>query len=176
MSTLTKGIALGTLASTSASAPALIVNTLTNNPAAPIGLSERLWAMHVLQMQAALPGRSFVPASVAMRDLRQVKDVDEARLLGLAAAAADRTIPLEEWAQRGMPDAGRAWSPDDYTGAATLLEAAAKESPARLPRGSSAVSGALYRRLVDPANLGAVRTGPLESVQGVDEVVELGRA
>ena len=58
----------------------------------PIGISDRLWAMHVLQMQAALPGRSFVPATVAMRDLRQVKDADEARLLGLAAAAADRTI------------------------------------------------------------------------------------
>jgi Xaa-Pro aminopeptidase len=64
----------------------------TTNRAAPIGLSDRLWAMHVLQMQAALPGHSFVPASVAMRDLRQVKDADEARLLGLAAAAADRTI------------------------------------------------------------------------------------
>jgi Xaa-Pro aminopeptidase len=58
----------------------------------PIGVSDRLWAMHVLQMQAVLPGRSFVPASLAMRDLRQVKDTDEARLLGLAAAAADRTI------------------------------------------------------------------------------------
>jgi Xaa-Pro aminopeptidase len=58
----------------------------------PIGLSDRLWAMHVLQMQAALPGRRFESASLAMRDLRQVKDADEARLLGLAAAAADRTI------------------------------------------------------------------------------------
>jgi hypothetical protein len=78
-----------------------------------------------------------------------------------------------------MPDAGRAWSPDDYTGAATLLEAAAKESPALLPRGSSALSGALYRRLVDPANLGAVRgTGPLDEraragaaiLSGVDRI------
>jgi Xaa-Pro aminopeptidase len=58
----------------------------------PIGLSDRLWAMHVLQMQAALPGRRFESAGLAMRDLRQVKDADEARLLGLAAAAADRTI------------------------------------------------------------------------------------
>jgi hypothetical protein len=96
-----------------------------------------------------------------------------------APPAADRTIPLEEWARRGMPDAGRAWSPDDYTGAATLLEAAAKESPALLPRGSSALSGALYRRLVDPANLGAVRgTGPLDErarsgaaiLSGVDRI------
>jgi len=58
----------------------------------PIGLSDRLWAMHVLQLQTVLPGRKFEPASVVMRDLRQVKDADEARLLTLAAAAADRTI------------------------------------------------------------------------------------
>jgi Xaa-Pro aminopeptidase len=58
----------------------------------PIGLSDRLWAMHVLALQTVLPGRKFEPASLVMRDLRQVKDADEARLLGLAAQAADRTI------------------------------------------------------------------------------------
>jgi Xaa-Pro aminopeptidase len=57
-----------------------------------IGISDRLWAMHVLQLQAALPDRSFEPASVVMRDLRQVKDADEVELLALAAQAADRTI------------------------------------------------------------------------------------
>jgi Xaa-Pro aminopeptidase len=58
----------------------------------PLGLSDRLWAMHVLELQRTLPGRSFKPASVVMRDLREVKDADEARLLHLAAAAADRTV------------------------------------------------------------------------------------
>jgi Xaa-Pro aminopeptidase len=58
----------------------------------PIGVSDRLWAMHLLQLQHVLPGRKFEPASLVMRDLRQVKDADEARLLGLAAAAADRTV------------------------------------------------------------------------------------
>jgi Xaa-Pro aminopeptidase len=58
----------------------------------PIGLSDRLWAMHVLQLQRALPGRQFEPASMALRDLRQIKDADEARLLHLAAQAADRTM------------------------------------------------------------------------------------
>jgi Xaa-Pro aminopeptidase len=58
----------------------------------PIGLSDRLWAMHVLQIQRAMPGRQFEPASAVMRDLRQVKDADEAQLLRLAAAAADRTV------------------------------------------------------------------------------------
>jgi Xaa-Pro aminopeptidase len=58
----------------------------------PIGVSDRLWAMHVLQLQAALPGQKFEPASVVMRDLRQTKDADEAWLLTLAAQAADRTV------------------------------------------------------------------------------------
>jgi Xaa-Pro aminopeptidase len=57
-----------------------------------IGLSDRLWAMHVLQLQRALPGRHFEPASVVLRDLRQIKDSDEAVLLRLAAQAADRTV------------------------------------------------------------------------------------
>ncbi len=76
-------------------APAIVAGLLTHAAAAagaPLGLSDRLWAMHVLQLQAALPGRRFEPASLALRDLRQVKDADETRLLGLAAAAADRTI------------------------------------------------------------------------------------
>jgi Xaa-Pro aminopeptidase len=58
----------------------------------PLGLSDRLWAMHVLQLQRALPGRIFEPASTVLRELRAIKDADEARLLRLAAAAADRTI------------------------------------------------------------------------------------
>ncbi len=74
-------------------APAMVAGLLAGaGRDRAIGLSDRLWAMHVLHMQAALPGRTFVPASLVMRDLRQVKDSDEARLLGLAAAAADRTL------------------------------------------------------------------------------------
>jgi Xaa-Pro aminopeptidase len=79
-------------------APALVAEISTRgaggatSSAAPIGLSDRLWAMHVLQMQAALPGRRFVSAAAAMRDLREIKDADEAQLLRLAAQAADRTV------------------------------------------------------------------------------------
>jgi len=58
----------------------------------PIGLSDRLWAMHVLELQRTMPGRRFEPASKVMCDLRQLKDAAEARLLALAAEAADRTI------------------------------------------------------------------------------------
>jgi Xaa-Pro aminopeptidase len=58
----------------------------------PIGISDRLWAMHVLELQRTMPGRRFDSASKVMRELRQIKDADETRLLGLAAAAADRTV------------------------------------------------------------------------------------
>jgi Xaa-Pro aminopeptidase len=69
----------------------LSAGSATRSPGA-IGLSDRLWAMHVLQLQAALPGRRFEPAGAVMRNLREVKDADEARLLRLAAQAADRTV------------------------------------------------------------------------------------
>jgi Xaa-Pro aminopeptidase len=61
-------------------------------PARPIGLSDRLWAVHVLRLQRALIDRRFESASAVMRDLRSVKDADEARILRSAAAAADRTV------------------------------------------------------------------------------------
>jgi Xaa-Pro aminopeptidase len=80
-------------------APALVADLFASRQLAsgaaawePIGISDRLWAMHVLALAAVLPGRKFEPASVVMRELRQVKDADEARLLSLAAAAADRTV------------------------------------------------------------------------------------
>jgi Xaa-Pro aminopeptidase len=79
-------------------AAALVANLLhapaTTAPAttAPIGVSDRLWAMHLLALEATLRGRHFESASVVMRELRQVKDADEARILSLAAEAADRTM------------------------------------------------------------------------------------
>lgn len=73
--------------------------------------------------------------------------------------APDRTITLEGWALRGMPDAARPWTGADYDAAASLLETVAKEDAARLPRESSAASRVLYRRFVDPGNLAPLR-GP----------------
>jgi Xaa-Pro aminopeptidase len=72
-------------------AAALAARLMTTGRGA-IGISDRLWAMHVLALQAALPDRRFERASVVMRDLRQVKDAAEVELLALAAQAADRTI------------------------------------------------------------------------------------
>jgi len=57
-----------------------------------VAVSDRLWALHLLRLQAALPGAAFVSASVVLRDLRVVKDADEIALLRLAAQAADRVI------------------------------------------------------------------------------------
>lgn len=57
-----------------------------------IGLSDRLWAMFVLRLQAALPNARFSLATPVLRDLRIRKDHDEIELLRLAAQAADRVI------------------------------------------------------------------------------------
>jgi hypothetical protein len=64
-----------------------------------------------------------------------------------------RSITLEGWARRGMPNPARAWTGADYEAAAGLIEAAAKEDAARLPRANSPASAALFRRFVDPDNL-----------------------
>lgn len=55
-------------------------------------VSSDLWAMHVLALQAALPGRPFGLATEVLRDLRMTKDADEIALLRLAAHAADRVL------------------------------------------------------------------------------------
>jgi len=60
--------------------------------AAPALVSSGLWAMHVLGLQRALPGRKFRLATEVLRDLRMVKDPDEIALLRLAAEAADRAM------------------------------------------------------------------------------------
>ncbi len=57
-----------------------------------LGVSDRLWALHLLRLQAAMPSVVFEPASLVLRDLRVVKDADEIALLRLAAQAADGVI------------------------------------------------------------------------------------
>ena len=57
-----------------------------------IAVSDRLWALQLLRLQAALPGARFVSASLVLRDLRIIKDDDEINLLRLAAQAADRVV------------------------------------------------------------------------------------
>ncbi len=57
-----------------------------------LAVSDRLWALHLLRLEAALPAAEFSPASVVLRRLRMRKDPDEIRLLAAAAAAADRVV------------------------------------------------------------------------------------
>jgi Xaa-Pro aminopeptidase len=57
-----------------------------------LGISDRLWAVHLLRLQSALPRASFESATSVMRELRIVKDPEEVELLRLAAQAADRVL------------------------------------------------------------------------------------
>jgi Xaa-Pro aminopeptidase len=52
-------------------------------------LTDRTWSAHLLGLQAALPGATFVPAGSALPLLRAVKDDDELGALARAGAAAD---------------------------------------------------------------------------------------
>ena len=51
-----------------------------------------LWAMHLLALQRALPGRAFGLATEVIRDLRIVKQPGEIERLRAAAHAADRAL------------------------------------------------------------------------------------
>lgn len=59
---------------------------------ARVGISERLWAMHVLALQAELPGVALESATGVLRGLRMIKDADEIEILRTAAHAADRVV------------------------------------------------------------------------------------
>ena len=72
--------------------PVAFVKGLLPRGAARLAVSDRLWALHLLRLQASLPDAIFEPASLVLRDLRIVKDADEVALLRLAAQAADRVI------------------------------------------------------------------------------------
>ncbi len=55
-------------------------------------LSDHLWAMHALALQARFAGATFGLASAALAELRAVKDADEVDRLRAAGAAADRVV------------------------------------------------------------------------------------
>jgi len=55
-------------------------------------ISDSAWAMHVLGLQAALPGTRFVSMTAALPMLRAVKDTDEIERLAAAGAAADASL------------------------------------------------------------------------------------
>ena len=55
-------------------------------------VSDQLWAMFLLRLQATLPDAAFGLASTVLSPLRTVKDADEIELLRKAAHAADRVV------------------------------------------------------------------------------------
>jgi Xaa-Pro aminopeptidase len=58
-------------------------------PSGRYAISDAAWAMHVLGLQDALPGSSYVSMTAALPTLRAVKDADELARLAAAGAAAD---------------------------------------------------------------------------------------
>lgn len=59
------------------------------DPQGRYAISDSAWAMHVLGLQNALPGSSYVSMTSALPMLRAVKDADELERLAVAGAAAD---------------------------------------------------------------------------------------
>jgi Xaa-Pro aminopeptidase len=57
-----------------------------------IGAGDRMWAAHLIGLQAAVPGATFEPASPILGRLRAVKDEDELAALRRAGRAADETF------------------------------------------------------------------------------------
>ena len=55
-------------------------------------LSDHLWALQVLRLQARFPGASFGLATEALREIRAVKDADEIAFLRAAGAGADGVV------------------------------------------------------------------------------------
>jgi Xaa-Pro aminopeptidase len=57
-----------------------------------IAVSDRLWAVHLLRLQTALPGTSFTPGDPVIGRIRAVKDENELAALREAGAAADASF------------------------------------------------------------------------------------
>jgi Xaa-Pro aminopeptidase len=57
-----------------------------------VAAGDRMWAVHLLGLQRALPGTSLTTASSLISRLRSVKDEDELAVLSRAARAADETF------------------------------------------------------------------------------------
>ena len=69
-----------------------LVERARGRASATIAVSDRLWSLHLLRLQAAAPGARWVSATEVLRELRMVKDADEIELLRRAGAAADRVV------------------------------------------------------------------------------------
>jgi Xaa-Pro aminopeptidase len=83
---------------------AVVARVLGN--AAAVGLSDRMWALMVLRLRAALPGARQMLASMALRDLRARKSPAEIAALRDAAQAIDRVhTQVPHWLRPGRTEA-----------------------------------------------------------------------
>jgi Xaa-Pro aminopeptidase len=74
--------------------------------AAVVGLSDRMWALHVLRLRAALPSARQELASMALRELRARKSTEEVAALRAAAEAIDRVhAQVPGWLRPGRTEA-----------------------------------------------------------------------
>jgi Xaa-Pro aminopeptidase len=62
------------------------------DPRGRYAISDSAWAMHVLELQRALPESSYVSMTTALPMLRAIKDSEEIERLAAAGAAADATL------------------------------------------------------------------------------------
>ena len=72
--------------------PYVAVRSLMPGSGMTIAVSDQLWSLHLLSLQATLPQATFVPASRILAPLRRVKDGAELAVLRRAAAAADAAM------------------------------------------------------------------------------------
>ncbi len=72
--------------------PYALVASLVDSTPGGVGVSDTLWAMHVLAIQGHLPDRPVRLGSSVTRRLRMIKDAKEIELLRRAAEAADRVV------------------------------------------------------------------------------------
>jgi hypothetical protein len=68
-------------------------------------------------------------------------------------AVEDHSLTIDEYLRLGMPAPDRAWSPQDYSQAATVLKSIAQKNPRELPRSGSPASGKLFERIASTENL-----------------------
>lgn len=57
-----------------------------------VGVSDRLWSIFLLQLQAELPRAAFTSASAVLTAMRQIKSPEEIALLAASGAIADRVF------------------------------------------------------------------------------------
>ena len=75
-------------------------------PAGRVGLSDRMWALMVLRLRAAMPAAEQVLASTALRDLRARKSPAEVAALLAAGAAIDSVhAQVPGWLRPGRTEA-----------------------------------------------------------------------